>query len=329
MSKQISENKNLKDTVCAVVVTYNRKNLLLECLEALLKQTRPIDAMYIIDNFSSDGTPEALKENGYIINLPPYDISEPWEREFEVKNLTDGQPVKIHYVRMNENTGGAGGFYEGVKRGYEKGYDWLWLMDDDVIPKEDALNYLVDVLNFGLEGKIGFVCSKVLWTDDTPHIMNLPQISHFVNNKPFNFYDDKGLLLVPGCSFVSVLIYKNVIEEVGLPIKELFIWADDIEYTSRITSKGYIGIYCPSSAVIHKTKYNYSVRYTDDKMKHFYGVRNNLYLQRKKGKLRFILHFIHELLRTFEIKHDLVLVHLKGVMASLFFNPKIQKVGER
>ena len=78
MSKKASENKNLKDTVCAVVVTYNRKNLLLECLEALLKQTRPIDAMYIIDNFSSDGTPETLKENGYITNLPPDDISEPW-----------------------------------------------------------------------------------------------------------------------------------------------------------------------------------------------------------------------------------------------------------
>jgi GT2 family glycosyltransferase len=52
-----------KETVCAVVVTYNRKELLIECLDALCKQTRPIDAMYIIDNFSNDGTAELLLEN--------------------------------------------------------------------------------------------------------------------------------------------------------------------------------------------------------------------------------------------------------------------------
>ena len=67
------------NTVCAVVVTYNRKNLLLECLEAIRKQTRPVDAIYIIDNASTDGTPEVLKENGYILELPPFNLSEPYE----------------------------------------------------------------------------------------------------------------------------------------------------------------------------------------------------------------------------------------------------------
>ena len=43
---------------------------------------------------------------------------------------------------MHENTGGAGGFHEGVKRAYKKGYDWLWLMDDDVEVKEDTLEKL-------------------------------------------------------------------------------------------------------------------------------------------------------------------------------------------
>ena len=110
-----------KDTVCAVVVTYNRKNLLLECLEALRKQTRPVQAIYLIDNASTDGTPELLLEKKYIKKLPPENLTEPWEEEFEVRNLTDGQPIKLHYVRMHQNTGGAGGFHEGVKRAYEKG----------------------------------------------------------------------------------------------------------------------------------------------------------------------------------------------------------------
>ena len=53
-----------KDTTCAVVVTYNRKELLIECLESLRSQTRPLNAIYIIDNASTDGTPNLLLAEG-------------------------------------------------------------------------------------------------------------------------------------------------------------------------------------------------------------------------------------------------------------------------
>jgi len=108
-----------KETVAAVVVTYNRKHLLKECLDALLAQTRPIDAIIVMDNASTDGTPEFLEAQGYLTN-----------------------PI-IDYVRLSENTGGAGGFHYGVKRGYEQGFDWLWLMDDDVKPVNSTLAELV------------------------------------------------------------------------------------------------------------------------------------------------------------------------------------------
>jgi len=75
----------MSDSVCAVVVTYNRKNLLIECLEALRKQTRPIQGIYLIDNASTDGTPELLLEKGYISELPPQNLKEPWEKEFLYK----------------------------------------------------------------------------------------------------------------------------------------------------------------------------------------------------------------------------------------------------
>ena len=101
------------DTVCAVVVTYNRKNLLIECLEALRKQTRPIQGIYLIDNASSDGTPELLFEKGYIKELPLKNMSEPWVNESKINNLFNGNnTIIIHYVRMDENTGGAGGFHD-------------------------------------------------------------------------------------------------------------------------------------------------------------------------------------------------------------------------
>lgn len=120
-------------TVCAVVVTYNRKELLIECLDALENQSRPLDAIYILDNASNDKTTFLLEENGYINENPPETLQIPWEKS-SIKN-----GVLIHYVRMHRNTGGAGGFHEGVKRAYEKGYDWIWLMDDDAEPKKNAL----------------------------------------------------------------------------------------------------------------------------------------------------------------------------------------------
>ena len=56
----------MKDTVCAVVVTFNRKQLLLKCIDSLLNQTHKINAIYIVDNNSTDNTPQLLYEKGYI-----------------------------------------------------------------------------------------------------------------------------------------------------------------------------------------------------------------------------------------------------------------------
>jgi rhamnopyranosyl-N-acetylglucosaminyl-diphospho-decaprenol beta-1,3/1,4-galactofuranosyltransferase len=96
-----------KGSVAAVVVTFNRKELLCECLDALLAQTYPVSRIVLIDNASSDGTAELLAEKGYLEN--------------EI----------FDYLRLPVNSGGAGGFHEGVKRAFEAGFDWLWLMDDE------------------------------------------------------------------------------------------------------------------------------------------------------------------------------------------------------
>ena len=116
--------------ICAVVVTYNRKDLLVECLEALRRQTGPLDAIYIIDNASTDGTPELLRSRGYRDGAV-------------IENPLDGSEIIIRYVRLPVNTGGAGGFHEGVKRAFHDGYDWIWLMDDDVEPEEYTLEKLL------------------------------------------------------------------------------------------------------------------------------------------------------------------------------------------
>jgi len=312
----------MSDSVCAVVVTYNRKDLLIQCLEALRKQTRPIQGIYLIDNDSTDGTPELLLEKGYINELPPQDLKEPWGKEFIIQNLRDESVIKLHYLRMLEDTGSSGGFYEGVKRGYGNDYDWLWLMDDDGIPTETALESLISKIKVFDRSKIGFLCSKVLWTDKTPHIMNIPAVKPLVNGIPFNFFEEKDVLLVESASFVSLLIRREIVQAVGLPIKEFFIWADDVEYTLRITKNGFFGLYVKDSIVIHKTKSNYSSSGVYD-WRFYYNVRNWLWIYKLHYKNRYIYLLLKTILLTPKLPLKVWHVNIKASIDSFIKKPKV------
>lgn len=289
-----------KETLCAVVVTYNRKYLLLECLEALRKQTKPLDAIYLIDNFSADNTPELLKENGYINELPPENLNKPWEKEFAIVNLLDGNVIKLFYVRMNENAGGAGGFHEGVKRGYERGYDWLWLMDDDAEPKDDALEILEPFLKMK---NIVALSNLIVGTD------NKIQYGHhqwrylcgtqkkLTEILSFNDLKIKDFIEINFSSFAGFLISKAAINKVGYPMKELFIHDDDFEYSLRVNKIGKI-ILVPKSIIYHKNnssnglniviKKFLSINYEIIPLTSFYyliinyyGFRNLIYIKKK------------------------------------------------
>ena len=273
----------VKDTICAVVVTYNRKDLLIECLEALRKQTRPVQGIYLIDNASTDGTPELLLEKGYIKELPPENLLEPWEKEFEIKNLTDGQRIKFYYVRMHENTGGAGGFYEGVKRAYGRGYDWLWLMDDDAEPSTNCLEML---LFRAVKNDILAVCPLI----------------YGVRSSQFQFYHHKFLkkrfflreenvskirdlfkrdvVKIDANAFVGPLIHKEVVLKIGFPRKEFFIWFDDKEYTYRISKK--FGLYLIPQAIIkHKDAIFVEIKKRDFAVswRNYYNIRNRIFFE--------------------------------------------------
>lgn len=243
---------NDKPKVCAVVVSYNRKDLLIECLEALLKQTRPIEGIYVIDNASTDGTPGLLKERRYITEIPPDNLREPWEKEFEVENLTDKNKVRIYYVRMDKNTGGAGGFYEGVKRGYERGYDWLWLMDDDAEPKVDALEKLLPYTN----GKYMVLSNLKIGIDGIPQYIHRgwKDICN-INGRVIRVIkqDDicKETIEIDHSSFVGFMISRDAINIVGFPNRDFFVHYDDVEYSFRIRNYGKI-LLIRDSVIKHK-----------------------------------------------------------------------------
>lgn len=222
--------------VCAVVVSYNRKDLLIECLEALLKQTRPVEGIYIIDNASMDGTPDMLKKSGYITEIPPHNLKEPWEKEFEIENLLNKNKVKIYYLRMDKNTGGAGGFYEGVKRGYERGYEWLWLMDDDGIPSE----YCLESLLLDAQKNKLMVINPLVINKEEPKMLSFGFDENILTvEDAIKLADKEGIIHNKANPFNGTLLHSNVIEKVGFIKREMFIWGDETEYFLRIRKNGF------------------------------------------------------------------------------------------
>ena len=198
---------NKKDTVCAVVVTYNRKELLLNCLEGIRRQTRPPDAVIIIDNASTDGTQQVLQEN--------------------FPNINDTKSV-ISCIKMETNTGGSGGFHEGVKRGFEGGYDWLWLMDDDVVPLDDCLERLIEDASGRDKDFSAFQCLRRGL--DGAMIDWYPYFSR-LSLRAGNSYPGKSNTLC----FEGTFIGRAVVQKVGFPDARFFFTLDDTEYGLRLS----------------------------------------------------------------------------------------------
>jgi len=281
----------VSNRVCAVVVTYNRKNLLLECLEALRKQTRPLEGMVIVDNASTDGTPKALLDSGYIRELPPTGISESWEYEHEIRNFHDGSTLKVHYVRMSQNTGGAGGFHEGMKRAYEKGYDWIWVMDDDVKPDDACLGKMLSY-----QGKASVIVPvRLSLVGELEEGAALEyDLSRFFIRHPRRLGVKQAyicwqnlpeMLEVKDFSFEGPFFHRNVIKKVGFPRPDFFILEDDTEYALRIT------LISKSRIILLKEAKMYRMlppRLDFEYWRLYYCLRNMAYIHRLYGKTVFV-----------------------------------------
>jgi GT2 family glycosyltransferase len=213
-------------TVCAFVLTRDRKELLVECLRALLAQTHPVDLVIVYDNASTDGTEDLLRTEGL--------LDEP----------------RIAYHRGEHNTGGAGGYAEGVRLGVEAGRDWLWLMDDDAEPRPDALKRLLGAPPAG-DGATVALCSEVMHPDGSIDPLHRCRMARFIVPLPDGCHR-VGTYAEVGCaSFVGLLVRTAAAREVGLPRAEFFIGYDDAEWSLRLRRHGQIRL-VPESVLIHK-----------------------------------------------------------------------------
>jgi rhamnopyranosyl-N-acetylglucosaminyl-diphospho-decaprenol beta-1,3/1,4-galactofuranosyltransferase len=189
-------------SVAAVVVTFNRKELLCECLDALLNQTSPPGRIVLIDNASTDGTPELLLEKGYADN--------------EV----------LDYIRLPVNSGGAGGFHEGVKRAYEAGFEWLWLMDDDVEPMPGALEKMLSHQNVSqcIQG------CKVFRDGQSEDWERWANVDDSGRRSPSREPSSREYISAQTGCFEGMLIHRQIVSRIGFPDKRFFIGGDDVAY---------------------------------------------------------------------------------------------------
>jgi GT2 family glycosyltransferase len=255
--------------IAAVIVAYNRADLLDQALTAVSKQTKLPEKLILIDNASTDHTGDVVTKH---------------QKTF---------PVELEYIKLPANVGGAGGFYEGIKRSYEQGFDLAWCMDDDTIPEPDALKYLEqDYLEYGEKNgtKPAFACSIVFWTDGDLCAMNIPAPYW---KWPRHLPD--GPALVNSCSFVSALIPMEKVKECGYPIKDFFIWYDDVEFTSRLSMGGDPGLLSIKSRVNHLMAENKGPDFASvtekTSLKYRCFLRNqSAVIKRRQGRLPYLLY---------------------------------------
>ena len=286
----------------AVIVTWNRKELLLECISAVLSQEGGAPDVIVVDNASSDGTEEALR---------PY-----------------AERKEILYFNTGSNLGGAGGFHYGIRRAVELGYDYFWIMDDDCVPTKTALSCLISAARE--DPDFGFLSSKVLWKDGSICRMNVQRETLTGNVTDFR----RKRIPAAMASFVSLFLRADVVREMGLPIKEFFIWTDDWEYTRRISRK-YPCWVITDSVVVHKSKTNIAAdisRESADRLDRFYYLyRNDVVLYRREGFrgfayecVRLAGHCVRILLRSKDHKLLRIGKIFRGTAAGLRFRPEIE-----
>jgi rhamnopyranosyl-N-acetylglucosaminyl-diphospho-decaprenol beta-1,3/1,4-galactofuranosyltransferase len=280
--------------VLAAIITYNRIGLLQRSVGALRLQTRQAEAVLVVDNSSTDGTPVWLAEQG-----------------------------DLKVIRQ-PNSGSAGGTYCAAKYGFEEGYDWVWLMDDDTIPRPGALESLI-ASPAVCRPDTGFVYSLQVYSDGT-----VPR------NDPgptgpeewaLNILADR-CIPVRRCSFVAMMVSRGALSKAGYPMKDMFFMGDDTEFSRRIVDSGYRGYCVLDSIVLHDTIPTSFDGRSWNPVKKRYASRNTIYLIRTSSDSRprkawYIGRmFQAELFRLFLGRSNMSV--FAWMFRGFWFNPKVE-----
>lgn len=227
-----------------IIVTYNRLELLKECIEACINQTYKFSKILIINNASTDGTDKFLNEITY---------------------------DNIEIINSDENLGGAGGFYLGVKNIKECDLDYILLIDDDAIIDENYNEEIVKNIeknNNSILAYSGTVkTNNQIQYEHRQHLHKNFEVSNSLQKEYENEFFDYEL-----ASFCGLYVSMDLINKIGLPRKDFFIWFDDTEYSLRINKFSKIRN-VNNAWLNHKTTISKTSGYN---WKSYYGLRNTV-----------------------------------------------------
>lgn len=238
--------------IAAVVVTHNRPALLRQVIDALQTQTRRPDVVYIVDNASRTETQALLARTRGVVVL-----------------------------RSEVNLGGTGGFTLGMQRARAGGCDWIWLLDDDAIPRAEGLEKLEQAL-LDLPSTTGAVCGTVREFGDLAlmHRRRFTNLLGIERCLPREAYHTQPVEIDTG-SFVGFLASTVAVEAVGLPDTAFFLAYDDTEYSLRLKRAGFDLWLVPDSIVDHMRAAEGRLRSTMFERKHYFNIRNRIVVKRE------------------------------------------------
>jgi GT2 family glycosyltransferase len=227
-----------------VIVTYNNRNDIEECLRSVLDQEYPDFEVIVVDNDSTDDTVKLVREKFPLIKV----------------------------VENNKNYGAAKGYNIGVNAS-EGGY--VALLNPDTVVERDWLSELVRVME---ENKDIGACQSRILLYDKPDTINTE--GNEVNYLGFTWCrnygkknsDDKQIQETIGLSVCSAILRRDVLEEVGFFDEDFFMYLDDTDLGLRVYLMGYKIVCNPKSIVYHKYKFRV------EKKKFYYLERNRLML---------------------------------------------------
>lgn len=269
----------------AVIVTYNRLEELRECLNKYDLQKVEVDAVIVVNNCSTDGTKEYLKN---------------WEKNIVKK-------YKKIVINLTENLGGSGGFYEGIKCAIKDGADWIWLHDDDAFIFEDTIEKLRKNINNCKSEDVSAVCGMVCDKDSIAYDHRRRIYRRLIKNKNIQILKkeyEKEYFELNEFSYVGVAINVEKLYRVGITNKDFFIFLDDTEHSYRLSKVGKV-ICFPEIKIKHDNKYVANDHKVNWKL--YYSVRNRIYYTKyslKSGYIYWILYFYAMAFVKIVIRHD-------------------------
>lgn len=208
------------ERVAVVVVTYNRADLLKGMLTGLSRLERLPDAVFVVDNASSDHTPRVLAEAVEAGLLP-----------------------RLVPITSSDNLGGAGGFHLGLKAAYDEGFDAMWLMDDDVVPAPDCLTRLLEVEGPCLiavrEDRRGDLVEKAALRFDLRNPLAIRPKTASIDSTYADRASMPATVEVENVAFEGFLVRREVVEAIGLPDPSYFIFYDDVDFAIRARRAGF------------------------------------------------------------------------------------------